>query len=133
MIHITEAPLQRDHTAADITVENLTTAPDRTTEGAHTPIGANASGWRRSGVVLSGNESVLNVSVSDRTPIVRHRRDLRPSTTDVQQDSLQVRISAPKRSESGVVKISVCQVAWVVCRDKRYCNAVNVLTAHGRA
>jgi hypothetical protein len=76
----------------------------------------NGSVWRRSAVDLSESENALSESVTDRTPIVRHRlrRDLRPSMTDAQPDSLQVRISAPTRSESVVVRISACRVAWVV-------------------
>jgi hypothetical protein len=77
---------------------------------------ASASVWRKSVDGLNGSVSVLNGSVSNKIPIVHHprRRDLRPSMTDVQLDSLQVRISAPKRSESVVVRISACLVAWVV-------------------
>jgi hypothetical protein len=116
MIHITEAHLPLDLTGEGTTVGTPTTVPDLTTGEVRTLIGVNASGWRRSAVVSSVSESVLSVSVTDRNPIVRHpqRRDLRPNMTDVQRDSLQVRISAPKRSESVVVRISACRVAWVV-------------------
>jgi hypothetical protein len=84
----------------------------------------NGSVLRMSVVGLSVNGSVLSVSGIGRTPTAHHLRpqplDLRQVMTDVPLVSPRVRTNAPKRNVSEVARISVCQVAWVVCIDRRY-------------
>jgi hypothetical protein len=85
---------------------------------------ASGSGLKMSVAVLNAKGSVWSASGIGRTLTAHHLRpqplDLRQVMTDVPLVSPRVRTNAPKRNVSEVARISVCQVAWVVCIDRRY-------------